>query len=161
MLPFVGVLAGMGVALAIHASGATPREQAMDFAGELVPEIASPGPQGQFNPPGWYGGIYTIDQPFTGGGSDRADLVDVERQRLADLGWHISNYEEAPGATLITANREDLVVLIHLYGPPSTPVVEGLIQARYQNRDATGPVVAGGLVGAVMGSAFAAVVRRK
>jgi hypothetical protein len=159
VLPFLGVAAGLGAALLflLFGLGATPRDEAVARAQELVPTGADAAPVGEFAPPFWYGAIYTINQSFLGGGEDRASLAESMLSHLDSMRWEVSEVEELPGATVVHASTADLTARVALYGPPSTPRVEGLIQVRYRARDGSLMLLAGGFLGGAAGLAFAVI----
>lgn len=157
----LGALAGALVGAAFAFVGGTPRATALERAAALVPDAAHAGPIGEFDPPAWYGAIYTIDQPFSGGAEDREALVDVFARHLAAEGWATTDTEEAPGATLMHANRGDLEVLAHLYGPPSSPEVRGLLQVRYGPPNPAAPILLGAAIGGVVGGGVGFISRSR
>jgi hypothetical protein len=156
-LPLLGIAVGLGAALLSLAFGlgGTPRDEAITQTQALVPPGADAAPVGEFDPPWWYGAIYTINQRFSGGADDRASLAASMLSHLSSSGWEVSEIEEDPGATVVRASIGDLIARVALYGPPSTPRVEGLIQVRYRAQDGSPTLVIGGILGGVAGLAFA------
>ena len=160
----VGALgAGLGLIVTLVALGLarTSRDDALAATQALVPPGADASPVGEFDPPFWYGGIYTITQEFTGGANDREGLAAAMLAHLEYAGWQIDGTEERPGATVVHATVRDLVSRSSLRGPPSTPDTEGVIQVRYAARDDLLVLGAGALGGAAALAGAAMIVRSR
>jgi hypothetical protein len=123
------------IALLVLALTGTSKADALAQARALVPPGAAASSAAEFDPPWWYGGIYTITQEFTRGASDREGLTASFLTHLDSLGWQVDGVEERPGATIVEASSADVVSRSHLHGPPSTPATKGVIQLRYAPRN--------------------------
>ena len=161
-LLFIAALgAGSGLIVTLVAVGLTrtSRDDALAATQALVPPGAHASPVGEFDPPSWYGGIYTITQEFTGGANDREGLAAAMLAHMESVGWKIDGIEERPAATIVRGTARDLVSRSSLRGPPSTPDTEGVIQVRYAVRDDLLVLGAGAFVGAACLAGAAMVVR--